>query len=33
LTDGLDALAAIIAEWAATRPAHVERARNSSRGG
>jgi iron complex transport system substrate-binding protein len=33
LTDGLDALAAIIEEWAATRSAHVERARNSSRGG
>jgi iron complex transport system substrate-binding protein len=33
LTDGLDALAAIIEEWAATRLAHVERARNSSRGG
>jgi len=34
LTDGLDALAAIIEEWAAaTRSAHVERTRNSSRGG
>jgi iron complex transport system substrate-binding protein len=33
LTDGLDALAAIIEEWTATRLAHVERARNSSRGG
>jgi len=33
LTDGLDALAAIIEEWAATRPAHVERARSSTRGG
>src|SRR5262252_8887037 len=33
LTDGLDALAAIIEEWAAMRSAHVERARNSSRGG
>jgi iron complex transport system substrate-binding protein len=33
LTDGLDALAAIIEEWAATRSAHVERARSSTRGG
>src|SRR5215470_3332110 len=33
LTDGLDALAAIIEEWAATRPAHVERVRSSTRGG
>jgi iron complex transport system substrate-binding protein len=33
LTDGLDALAAIIEEWAVTRSAHVERARNSLRGG
>jgi len=33
LTDGLDALAAIIEEWVAARPAHVERARSSTRGG
>jgi len=33
LTDGVDALAAIIAEWGATRPAHVERVRSSTRGG
>src|SRR5947209_4884523 len=33
LTDGLGALAAIIEEWAATRSAHVERARSSTRGG
>jgi iron complex transport system substrate-binding protein len=33
LTDGLDALAAIIEEWAATQPAHIERARSSTRGG
>jgi len=33
LTDGLDALAAIIEEWAAARPAHVERVHSSARGG
>src|ERR1700745_493415 len=33
LTDGLDALAAIIEEWAATRSAHVERVRNPLGGG
>jgi iron complex transport system substrate-binding protein len=33
LTDGLDALAAIVAEWAATRPAHVDRVRSSAQGG